>query len=136
MKVHGSCHCKAVTFVATVNPEKVVICHCSDCQISAGSAFRTVVMSMPDGLSYQQGQAKEYVKVADSGNQRIQGFCVECGSSLFATSVDTKDKIYGIRLGCLAEREQLTPKAQIWCQSRQPWLSHLDKLKTFEQGPA
>jgi len=136
MKVHGSCHCKAVTFIAKVDPEKVVVCHCSDCQISSGGAFRTVVMSLPDGLSYQQGQAQEYIKVADSGNQRIQGFCAECGSSLFATSVGSQNKIYGIRLGCLEEREQLIPKAQIWCQSRQPWLNNIAQLKTFEQGPA
>ena len=40
MKVDGACHCGRITFEAEIDPERVRICHCSDCQVLSGSAFR------------------------------------------------------------------------------------------------
>jgi hypothetical protein len=43
MKIDGRCHCGNVSYEAEIDPEKVMICHCTDCQMLSGSAFRTVV---------------------------------------------------------------------------------------------
>ncbi len=43
MKVNGACHCGTITIEGEADPEKVSICHCTDCQTSTGSAFRTTV---------------------------------------------------------------------------------------------
>ena len=32
MKIDGRCHCGCVTYEAEIDPEKVLICHCGDCQ--------------------------------------------------------------------------------------------------------
>ena len=32
MDVDGSCHCGQITFSAEVNPDQVIVCHCTDCQ--------------------------------------------------------------------------------------------------------
>jgi|tagenome__1003787_1003787.scaffolds.fasta_scaffold20790291_3 hypothetical protein len=32
MKIDGSCHCGAVRCTAQINPDKVTLCHCTDCQ--------------------------------------------------------------------------------------------------------
>jgi hypothetical protein len=45
MKIDGACHCGCVRYEAEVNLEQVAICHCTDCQIISGSAFRTVVFA-------------------------------------------------------------------------------------------
>lgn len=134
-KVTGGCHCGAIKYQAIINPEKVLICHCTDCQKISGTAFRTVVMSEPDQVTFTQGQPKEYIKIAQSGNQRAQGFCVDCGSGLYATSVGDEPRIYGLRLGAVDQRENFIPKAQIWCQSAQPWIEKFDSMKKFEQTP-
>ena len=42
MKIDGACHCGAIAYEAELDPEKVAICHCDDCQALSGSAFRTV----------------------------------------------------------------------------------------------
>ena len=34
MRIDGGCHCGFVTFEAEADPEKVAICHCTDCQSS------------------------------------------------------------------------------------------------------
>ncbi len=43
MKVHGACHCGAITIEGEVDPEKVTLCHCSDCQTMSGAPFRSSV---------------------------------------------------------------------------------------------
>ena len=45
MKVEGRCHCGNLKYIAEVDPEKVEVCHCTDCQTLSGSAFRTVVVT-------------------------------------------------------------------------------------------
>ena len=32
MKVDGRCHCGSSPYEAEIDPEKVAICHCTDCQ--------------------------------------------------------------------------------------------------------
>ena len=135
MEINGQCHCGEINFIANIHPEKVVVCHCTDCQIIAGSAFRTVVMSKPNAIRFTSGQPKEYIKIAESGNPRAQGFCGNCGTALYATSVGQGDKVYGIRLGCVKEKEQLLPKIQIWHRSAQSWLKSLSTITSFSTGP-
>ena len=45
MKIDGACHCGDITYEADIDPENVVICHCTDCQTLSGSAFRTVALT-------------------------------------------------------------------------------------------
>jgi len=41
MKIDGRCHCGLITYEKEIDPEKVMICHGTDCQTLTGSAFRT-----------------------------------------------------------------------------------------------
>ena len=43
MKIDGGCHCGAIAYEATIDPSRIGICHCIDCQILSGTAFRTAV---------------------------------------------------------------------------------------------
>jgi len=43
LRVHGSCHCGAISYEATVDTERVTICHCTDCQNLTGTAYRVSV---------------------------------------------------------------------------------------------
>lgn len=135
MKVNGQCYCGDVTYVAEVDESKVVSCHCTDCQHVSSGPFRTAVMSLPNALTFTGKPATEYVKTAASGNQRAQGFCGVCGSTLYATSVGEGDKIYALRIGAIKEHASLKPKAQIWCQSATPWLKSLSDIPAFETTP-
>lgn len=45
MKIDGRCHCGYISYEAEINPETVVICHCTDCQTLSDSAFRTVALT-------------------------------------------------------------------------------------------
>ena len=133
MKVTGECHCGEVSFTATVDPQKVIICNCEDCQVTSGSAFRTIVMSEPDALEFTRGSPKSYIKTADSGNKRELTFCTTCASPFYSVTVGSDPKIYGIRVGVLKERKSLKPRKQIWCQSAVDWTDSIVNYPTTDQ---
>lgn len=119
MKIDGGCHCGKVTFTAEIDPEKVSICHCTDCQNLTGSAYRVVVPAPKAGLKLS-GTVKTYIKTAESGNKRMQGFCPECGTPIYSTT-PADQQVYGLRLGTIRQRTQLSPKKQLWCRSALQW---------------
>lgn len=132
MKITGQCHCGTVRFTAQADPAKVFVCHCADCQIISGAPFRAVI-AVPVGQVELQGTPKNYVKVAASGNRRAQAFCAECGTQLFATEAD-EPKTLNFRLGCVNERAELKPTAQVWRDSAMPWLHDLDGVPAHMRG--
>lgn len=139
MKVEGNCHCGYITFEAEADPQKVSICHCTDCQTGTGSAFRVNVPVPGPDFKLLSGQPAEYLKTtADSGNPRVQAFCPQCGSPIYSTSPGPGPKpAYMVRVGLLKQRDQLPPKRQNWTRSAQLWLAGIDNLpKSEKQAPA
>ena len=136
MKINGSCHCGYITFEADADPEKVSICHCTDCQSSTGTAFRTNVPVPGNAFKMLTGEPTIYVKTtAESGNPRAQAFCPKCGSPIFSTTPGTGPKpSYMVRVGVLREREQLVPKVQNWTRSAQSWVGGLASLSRNAKG--
>ena len=133
MKINGGCHCGALTYEAEIDPEGVTVCHCTDCQNMSGTAFRTVIRADQDKFSMLSGEPKIYVKTAESGTARAMGFCENCGTQIYGTSVGEGPKIYGIRVGTVTQSERLAPKKQIWTRSAQPWLCEIDSLTAQEK---
>ena len=126
MRANGGCHCGAIKFTAEVDPERITICHCTDCQIMSGSAFRTVAQVPAADFELIQGEPKIYEKTGDSGNRRALAFCEVCSTQLYAANAEPPQDVLGIRVGTLEEREQLVPKLEVWCQSRLDWIPRLE----------
>jgi hypothetical protein len=133
MNITGQCHCGAISFTALIDPNKIIVCHCSDCQSFSGSPFRAVAPAAVENVKLT-GTPKLYIKTADSGNKRAQAFCGDCGTQLYATEPDTP-KVLGIRLGCVNERAQIKPTIQIWGKSALPWLNALHEIPQHQTGP-
>ncbi|WP_431258693.1 GFA family protein [Roseateles chitinivorans] len=123
MRVHGSCHCGAIQFSGEVDPTQVVVCHCDDCQILSGAPYRAVISAPMDTFEIS-GAPRTYVKVAQSGNRRAQVFCPDCGTALYGAAAEHPTHAV-LRLGCLAERDQLRPSRQIWTHSAADWTAAL-----------
>ena len=132
MKVDGGCHCGNIRYTANLDPEKVFICHCTDCQSLSGTAFRTVVPVPESNFDLLSGTLKVYVKTAESGRKREQTFCPECGSPIYATSVGGEPRMLGLRVGTVSQRDELPPKGHYWTRSAQSWLSTLENLPKTE----
>jgi hypothetical protein len=126
MKIDGGCHCGHIRYEAQIDPEQVLVCHCTDCQTLSGSAYRTVVFVEERSFTLLAGTPKIYVKTtADSGRPREQTFCPECGSPLYSTSVGDGPKTLGLRVGTARQRDRMRPKAQYYCHSALDWVDDL-----------
>jgi hypothetical protein len=132
MKVHGSCHCGQIAYEAEIDPDKVTICHCADCQNLSGAPYRASVPAAKEAFTLLTGQPKIYVKTAESGRKRAQGFCENCGSPIYA-SESPDPQFYNLRVGGLKERTVLIPKKQIWCKDLLEWTLQLDKLPSSDR---
>lgn len=131
-QVRGRCHCGQIEISATVDTDKVMACHCSDCQTFSGAPYRAVAM-VPAAEIRIQGEPREYVKVADSGNKRFQAFCPNCGTQLYAA--DAGKTIYNVRTGFLDAHGDLHPVKHIFGQSAVSWVHDLSETPWHETGP-
>ena len=54
-------------------------------------------------------------------------FCPNCGSPIYAGDPDDP-KVVMLRVGCIEQRAELKPSAQIWMHSAMPWLDELGSV--------
>ncbi len=133
MQVHGRCHCGRITYSAEADPERVTICHCTDCQGLSGGAFRVALPVATAGFRLLSGSPKTYIKTAESGTKRIHSFCPDCGTPIYSAAL-VDPPFHTLRVGCLQERVQLAPRRQIWCRSSVPWSSDITAVSRSERG--
>ena len=135
MKVHGRCHCGAISYEAEVQPGTVMVCHCADCQRLTGSVFRANIQAPAASFRLLSGTPRRYVKVADSGARRVHAFCENCGGPVYACA-EKDPPTYSLRVGALDEREALgRPARQIWTKRRLPWIPKLDGVPEIDGQP-
>ena len=133
IRVDGACYCGKVTIDGSVSADKVMACHCTDCQKFSGAPFRAAAVMSAENVTIA-GPVQEYLKVADSGNERVQGFCGNCGSQIFAA--DPQKTLFMVRTGCLSQHDQLVPAKHIFGKSAAAWLGSIDHQQWVTDGPA
>lgn len=62
MNIDGACHCGQIQYRAEIDPEDVLICHCTDCQTLSGSAYRTVAPAKEGHFSLLPANSKPMKK--------------------------------------------------------------------------
>ena len=125
MKVSGCCYCGQISFEAEIQPDKVRVCHCTDCQTLSGSAFRTNVPVVQGTFVLKKGEPKTFFKSGDSGNRIVHAFCPNCGTPIYS-AVPGEPPGYSLRVGTLDRRAELVPSRQIWWRSALPWTRDLN----------
>jgi hypothetical protein len=135
MKVDGACLCGRVEYEAEVDSRRVVLCHCTDCQINTGSAMGWGVAVVDDQFELKSGELKTFVKVAESGRRRVLAFCPECGTRIVSKPVEGEPGIISLRVGSIRQRAELQPRAHVWARFAQPWMDELSKLPKIDKQP-
>ncbi|KAI9012216.1 glutathione-dependent formaldehyde-activating enzyme-like protein [Hyaloraphidium curvatum] len=121
MDVDGSCLCGRITYRARIDPTRVQLCHCTQCQAS-GDTYRAVVPVPTPDFTLLTGTTKIYVKTSESGSRRALHFCPECGCQIYGAAAEGPSAVYSLRIGTVAQRALLpAPTRQIWCRSALPW---------------
>ena len=133
MKIDGACHCGRITYEASVDPQRVSVCNCTDCQVLSGSPFRVSVPSDPGTFRLLSGEPAVYLKTAESGNRRRQGFCATCGAPIYACADSDAPESYSLRVGGITQRAELPPRRRIWCASALAWSQDVSGIPGIER---
>lgn len=133
MEIDGACLCGDVTWRAAIDPGKVWLCHCTDCQINSASPYRYGVRVAADDFELLTGELKVFVKLAESGNRRALSFCPRCGTSIHGGE-DGPSDWYSLRLGGCRQRHELKPYFEIYRRSALDWVGPECELTSFEKG--
>ena len=133
IKINGGCYCGDITITSEVSSDKIMTCHRTDCQKFSGAPFRAVAVIAGDDVKIS-GTVSEFLKIAKSGNERLQGFCGKCGSHLYAT--DPAKTLFMIRTGCLDQHHDLVPAKHIFGKSAVAWVGEIADSSWVAEGPA
>jgi hypothetical protein len=133
MRVEGQCHCGKIAYQATVDPDTVLLCHCTDCQTLTGSPFRANIQAPAASFVLLRGEPKIYIKTAESGSKRAHAFCPDCGTPMYASAISNPPS-YSLRVGSIKQRKELNrPRRQIWCRSALSWSMDLGGVEKVDR---
>lgn len=132
----GGCLCGKVRFTLSSEPVATAICHCRNCQKTAGSAFSVVVLALATSFSVE-GAPATYVDTGDSGGNVERSFCANCGSPIVSRAATmTAQGLLAIKASAFDDVTWLKPSVQIYCDSEQPWVSTLATLPRVAKSPS
>jgi hypothetical protein len=131
----GGCLCGQVRYSISAEPVAQAVCHCSDCQHQTGSPF-TVFFGVPSEAFEVEGEdVRSYAtKGDDHGGETERYFCSNCGAPIFSRSPLAPD-VTLIKAGSLDDASWLTPMAEFFTSSAQPWSPRFEGATSFERGP-
>ena len=129
----GQCLCGAIKYELKSEPAMTGICHCKNCQRQAGSAFSTLA-AVPKADFEMTGNPKLYEDSdTASGNPVQRYFCDNCGSPIYSAIVSQPDNVF-LKTGTLDDTSSWNPQFQVWCDSKQDWVTLEEGVPTVARG--
>jgi hypothetical protein len=131
--IEGSCACGAVTVRSQEKAKSLCVCHCIDCQKFSGSTYAANVFFSKDAVEVT-GEVRSYTSKADSGNDLVRSFCPVC-SVVVTLAPMVVPHVLVIPLGVLADRDQYSPKMELFTDRKLPWVQMEGEHQCFSLGP-
>jgi hypothetical protein len=129
----GGCLCGAVRYEVVWPPKSLVVCHCTDCQKQAGTAFSVVGVAAREDIAVE-GELATFSHKGTSGQTVNRRFCSQCGSPVLTdTEMARKDGIIFFKAGTLDETADLAPTVHFWTRSAQHWFTLPEGVTCLEQ---
>lgn len=127
----GGCHCGAIRYEVSGEPQHVALCHCSDCRRSAGAPMVAWAAFAEDELKIVQGSPKTF----NSSGTAMRCFCPDCGSGLFYRNAEFLPGIVDIQSATLDYPSALPPQAHIQMAETIGWMETAHSLPKFDRFP-
>jgi len=123
----GSCYCKEIKYeidLASPDDARTSLCHCKNCKKFFGAPFGITVKIPKKALTITTGKPTVHVADNGSGVSIHREFCGTCGSGILEFGENAGDFTY-IMYGSLDEPEELPPKGEFFCKSRDGWMPEI-----------
>lgn len=132
MSLTGRCQCGSVRYELSGSPNWVAVCHCRDCQRSAGAPLVAWAIFPESAVNVVAGAPKTF----NSSGAAMRSFCPECGTGLFYRNAQHLPGLVDVQASTLDDPDALPPAVQVQTAERQAWVPHLAGLPAFERYPA
>jgi len=130
MPHQAACSCGQLRATCEGEPVRVSMCHCLACQRRTGSAFG-LQARWPRGLVLVEGEARVWVRIADSGNGVTFHFCPLCGSTVYYW-LNEMPEIVAIAVGAFADAEFPAPRFSVYETRRHKWVDVPHDIEHFD----
>jgi hypothetical protein len=124
----GTCFCRTVRYEVADEFRYALICHCSNCRRTTGSAFKPFAGIEREKLAVIEGGDKLMVYGDDKTNDT---HCRLCGSLLL--SVVRDGAFVHVAMGTLVDAPSIRPSRHIFVGSKAPWFTITDDLPQHEE---
>jgi hypothetical protein len=130
----GGCQCGAVRYELTAPPQRVYVCHCTECRKQSASAFGISVIVSSADLRLVRGTPKQWSRLADSGRMIDCFFCADCGSRIWHGNKERSDAI-SIKGGSLDQPVDLSAAIHIWTKRALPGIVIPEGAQRYQEEP-
>lgn len=131
MTMTGGCRCGAVRYELAGPPARVSVCHCRDCQRSAGAPIVSWAVMSVANLRITQGRPSTF----NSSGESIRRFCGTCGTGLFYENATFLPGLVDVQTMTLDEPDACPPRAQVQTSERASWVHDLHRIEAFPRYP-
>lgn len=132
MSLTGGCHCGAIQYEVSGEPQHVALCHCRDCQKSAGAPMVSWAAFFEGELKVSKGEPKAF----NSSGLTWRSFCSDCGTGLFYRNQDFLPGIVDIQSVTFDDPDALPAGVHIQTVERLKWMETAHSLPAFERYPS
>ncbi|MEQ9506575.1 MAG: GFA family protein [Hyphomonas sp.] len=131
MAITGGCQCGAIRYELSAAPDRVSICHCRDCQLSAGAPMVAWAMMPAGNLKITQGAPT----TVNSSGDSYRRFCGKCGTGLFYVNETFLPGLVDVQSITLDDPSAFPPDAQVQTQEQPAWSAHIHTMQAFRRYP-
>lgn len=131
--VEGGCLCGAVRYRLTQTPEKIIQCHCTECQKASGTGASVNAPVATADFELVQGSPAVFSKQVHSGRTLNRYFCNQCGSPLFSRRENAPEMTL-LKIGTLDGPSTATVVMNVWTSRARPWMNWDEALPAHEQN--
>lgn len=131
---HGQCACGAVRIRAGGNSVAELHCQCRQCQLRSGTGHSSFMVFAGRGAVKVDGKTTSWSVTGDSGIEKHQAFCPECGTPTHVT-FPANPGITAINPVLLDERDQFAPRIVTYASRALAWDLLDPALTRFDEMP-
>lgn len=132
MERAGGCRCGAVRYSIEGEALHVTLCHCRDCQRSAGAPTVAWAGFQEAQFAVTAGEARTVNLDGDAW----RSFCAACGTGLWYRNQTVLPGLVDMQVATFDEPEGLPPVAHVQTAERLGWMATAHTLPDFDRYPS